>query len=217
MIKRIELDNVVPKFLENEKSLVSESEIWGKKVSFERGRRYLVEAASGTGKTTMCTFIAGMRKDYSGVIKYDETPSTALSKSSYSRLRREAIGWLPQEMGLFPSLTVWENIEIKNRLTRFMDPETIKQYLDRLGILEKSNQKVATLSVGQQQRVAFIRMLCQPADFFLLDEPVSHLDKENNRLMSTILDEVLVETGSSAIVTSVGNHLELKDMIRMKL
>lgn len=217
MIKRIELDNVVPKFLENEKSLVSESEIWGKKVSFERGRRYLVEAASGTGKTTLCTFIAGMRKDYSGVIKYDETPSTALSKSSYSRLRREAIGWLPQEMGLFPSLTVWENIEIKNRLTRFMDPETVKQYLDRLGILEKSDQKVATLSVGQQQRVAFIRMLCQPADFFLLDEPVSHLDKENNKLMSVILDEVLSDTGSSAIVTSVGNHLELKDMIRMKL
>ena len=52
---------------------------------------------------------------------------------------------------------------------------------ETLGISEKVNEKAGKLSFGQQQRVAFIRALCQPFDFIFLDEPISHLDEENGQ------------------------------------
>ena len=65
------------------------------------------------------------------------------------------------------------------------------------------------LSFGQQQRVAFIRSLCQPFDFIFLDEPISHLDDENSAIMSQLLMEETEKQGAGVIVTSIGKHLEL--------
>ena len=69
--------------------------------------------------------------------------------------------------------------------------------------------KVQKMSFGQQQRVAFIRSLCQPSDFIFLDEPISHLDTENAKILSSILTEESDKTGCGVIVTSIGKHLEL--------
>ena len=66
------------------------------------------------------------------------------------------------------------------------------------------------MSYGQQQRVAFVRMLCQPADFFFLDEPVSHLDDGNGQIMARILKEEAARQGAGVIVTSIGKHLPLE-------
>ena len=63
---------------------------------------------------------------------------------------------------------------------------------------------------GQQQRVAFVRGLCQPADFFFLDEPVSHLDDGNGQIMARILKEEAARQGAGVIVTSIGKHLPLE-------
>ena len=65
------------------------------------------------------------------------------------------------------------------------------------------------MSFGQQQRVALVRALCQPFDFIFLDEPISHLDEENGRIMSRILVEEADRQGAGIIVTSIGKHLEL--------
>ena len=66
------------------------------------------------------------------------------------------------------------------------------------------------MSFGQQQRVAFIRALCQPCDFIFLDEPVSHLDDGNARIMGQILSEEVQRQGMGVIVTSIGKHLPLE-------
>ena len=57
--------------------------------------------------------------------------------------------------------------------------------------------------------MAFIRALCQPLDFVLLDEPVSHLDPTNGDLLAALLDEETRRQGAGVIVTSVGNRLGL--------
>lgn len=69
---------------------------------------------------------------------------------------------------------------------------------------------MSKLSFGQQQRVAFIRMLCQPADFMLLDEPMSHLDERNAAVMAGILLEEVRTNGTGVIVTSVGKRFEIE-------
>ena len=65
------------------------------------------------------------------------------------------------------------------------------------------------LSFGQQQRVAFIRSLCQPFDFIFLDEPISHIDDENSAIMSQLFMDDTEKQGAGVIVSSCGKHLEL--------
>ena len=65
------------------------------------------------------------------------------------------------------------------------------------------------MCIRDRQRVAFIRALCQPFDFIFLDEPVSHLDDSNSKIMSELLFEEAGNSGAGIVVTSVGRHLEL--------
>lgn len=65
------------------------------------------------------------------------------------------------------------------------------------------------MSYGQQQRVALIRALVQPFDFILLDEPISHLDDANARVMGEIVMEEGRRQGAGIIMTSIGKHIDL--------
>ena len=76
-------------------------------------------------------------------------------------------------------------------------------------IADKIKKKVGKLSFGQQQRVAFIRALCQPFDFLFLDEPISHLDNENSRIMGEIITAEVERQGAGVIATSIGKHIDL--------
>lgn len=69
--------------------------------------------------------------------------------------------------------------------------------------------KAGKLSFGQQQRVAFIRALCQPFDFLFLDEPISHLDDDNSRIMGELIIAEAKAQGAGVIATSIGKHIEL--------
>ncbi|MBQ5924470.1 MAG: ABC transporter ATP-binding protein, partial [Alistipes sp.] len=64
-------------------------------------------------------------------------------------------------------------------------------------------------SFGQQQRVALIRALCQPYNFILLDEPISHLDDRNSDTMRDILLREVRSNGASLIATSIGKHMNI--------
>ena len=210
-IETISLIDVLPRVFtgaENE-APVNRSQVWLRPLSFHRGDVYLVEAESGTGKSSLCSFIYGNRSDYSGTIAFDGTDIRTLSIGQWCAVRRSAIALLPQEMRLFPELTALENVQIKNRLTGFLSAERIAGMFDRLEIGAKMNQPVAKLSIGQQQRVAIIRALAQPFSFILLDEPVSHLDERNNRIVASMILDHAREQGASVITTSVGNPLLL--------
>ena len=108
-------------------------------------------------------------------------------------------------------------MEIKNNLTHWKTPEEIADWFDRLGIADKMQAKVGRMSFGQQQRVALIRALAQPFDFFLADEPVSHLDDRNSEAMAALLDEEARRQGAAIVVTSIGKHLPLSYDENLKL
>lgn len=204
---RIQLHNVIPRFLAKRKG--SKSDIWDKDVTFNKGELYLIEADSGTGKSTFCSYVIGYRHDFSGSLTFDGENISVFKVSDWVDIRKSHVSHLFQELRLFPELTAMENIEIRNKLTRFKAKEQIKEWFDALGIGDKMNAKIKHMSFGQQQRVAMMRSLAQPFDFILADEPISHLDDSNSNIMGEIMMNEAKRQGAGVIVTSIGKHINL--------
>ena len=186
-----------------------ESEVWRQNLTFEKGRLYLVEAGSGKGKSTFCSYIVGYRHDYDGKVLFDDKDVTTFSIDGWTELRQRHISYLFQELRLFPELTAWENVKIKNDLTGFQTEAQLKKWFSMLGIADKLDSLVAHMSFGQQQRVAMIRALAQPFDFIVVDEPISHLDDANAEVMASIMMSEAKRQGAGVIVTSIGRHMNL--------
>ena len=206
-METIQFHSVLPQVFSQRTDL--ESEIWNQDVSFEKGHLYLVEADSGKGKSTFCSYILGYRHDYSGSVRFDNEVTAQYQVKDWVEMRKRHISHLFQELRLFPELTAMENVEIKNKITDFQSKEQILKWFDMLGIADKVDAKIGRMSFGQQQRVAMIRSLCQPFDFILADEPISHLDDNNSRIMGDIMMTEAKCQGAGVIVTSIGKHMDL--------
>lgn len=207
-MEQITLNNTLPRVFAGHDGI--HSDVWLQNITLERGKRYLVSAESGTGKSSMCSYIYGYRQDYSGTITFDGQDILQLSIAQWCDVRQRHIAYLAQDMRLFGELTAIENVELKNRLTDFKSRDEILRLFEAMGIPDKVDSLASKLSIGQQQRVAIIRTLCQPCDFILLDEPVSHLDDENNRIVADLVTQEAARQGAGIIATSVGNHLKME-------
>lgn len=185
------------------------TDVWGQELTFKRGESCLIEAASGRGKSSFCTFLYGLRTDYVGAIEYYTAQGEQLqmSEAMWCEMRCRSLGMMFQEHRIFPELTAVENVMLKNQLTDYFTEQEIRTHLSALGIEDRLDRPCGLLSIGQQQRVAFVRLLAQPADFLLLDEPVSHLDATNSQLMGNMLRHRQEQEGVAVIVTSIGHRL----------
>ena len=206
-MKSITIADALPKVFHGRTDI--RSDIWRQQVTFEKGKTYLIEAQSGTGKSSLCSFIIGYRNDFDGSILFDGRDSRLLKVQDWIALRQRHVSMLFQELRLFPELTALENVEIKNSLTRHKSGHEVEQWFEALGIADKKQSPVRLMSFGQQQRVAMIRALCQPFDFLLADEPISHLDEANSRAMADIMMKEAKSQGASVVITSIGKHMEL--------
>jgi len=206
-MERIKLLDTLPQVFEHRDDI--QSEVWHHDITLQRGHLYLFEANSGTGKSSLCSYIIGHRKDYLGRILFDEQDIRTFSMRDWVNIRQNHLSLLFQELRLFPELTALENVEIKNSLTAFKSKNQILEWFDALGIGDKLDTKVSRMSFGQQQRVAMIRALVQPFDFLLVDEPISHLDETNSKLMGEIMMQEANSQGAGVIVTSIGKHMDL--------
>ena len=181
---------------------VSGSDIYlQKNIVFEKGKKYLLKANSGHGKSSILNFIYGSNSNFDGNIIFNGASFDSLIKN-----RRTKLSYVFQDFKLFSELTLWENIKIKNNLTNHKADKEIKVLIERLGLSHKNDQLVKTLSLGQRQRVSIIRALCQPFDFLLLDEPFSHLDENNIKILTNIIDEELKLQEAGFIMTTLNNE-----------
>lgn len=206
-MERIELCGVVPEIFTLRGC--SSSELWHNSVCFERGKSYLIHAASGTGKSSLCSFLYGQRGDYKGIIRFDGKDIGAFSTEHWCEIRNLEISILFQDLRLFGELTAMENVWIKNSITNFKSREEIVAMFEELGIGDKLDSRIDRMSYGQQQRVALIRALCQPYSFILLDEPISHLDDKNSDIMRDVILREAKAQGAGIIATSIGKHMNI--------
>lgn len=207
-METITLNRVLPHVFSHVQGLVSD--VWNEEITFHKGHYYLLEANSGKGKSTFCSYLIGYRRDFDGNILFDEQNINALTIKDWAEIRTRQVSYLFQELRLFPELTALENVMIKNNMTHFKTKAQILDWFDELDIADKVNVRIGQMSFGQQQRVALIRSLVQPFDFLLADEPISHLDEDNSNTMAQVLLREATHQGAGVIVTSIGKHLALK-------
>jgi ABC-type lipoprotein export system ATPase subunit len=148
---------------------------------------------------------------------FDEQPISTLSMDEWTNIRREKIAVVFQDLQLFPDLTVQENLLIKNKLTDFKTENEIKQLVQVLGIEQKWSTPCGLLSMGQQQRVAIIRALCQPFSWLVMDEPFSHLDEENKRSCLDCIVGATKEQQAGFILTSLDDDKRFQYDYELKL
>lgn len=206
-MNNIELKHILPTLFSTRSEL--DSDIWQKDVVFEKGNTYLINAPSGTGKSSLCSYLCGYRNDYDGRILFDQKNIRQLSTKEWDLCRKSEISVVYQDLKLFEELTVLENLQIKNRLTKHKSLKELHKLLDFLEIKEKIDTPIQQLSLGQQQRVAIIRALCQPYSHILLDEPISHLDEPISQKVAELITDEASKQKASIIVTSLGNDLKL--------
>jgi ABC-type lipoprotein export system ATPase subunit len=207
----IELKKVIPiPLLEN--GLNPRSEVFNTEGSFfEQGKNYLISAASGKGKSTFIHAVYGLRNDYQGTIFFEKNDIKTHSIDDWATIRQKKMAIVFQDLRLFLHLTARENIELKKQLTASekMDPSVYTAFdtensAKKLGIYEYLDKTCATLSYGQRQRVAILRALSQPFDYLLLDEPFSHLDAENIKIATELIQTACTEQKAGLILVSLG-------------
>jgi len=201
---KIKLDNIMPTPLASIEHVANS--IWGNQVDLEVGKKILLNASSGKGKSTFTTTIFGLRRDYTGTLSYDGKDIRELTVDDWTEIRMNQISVVFQDLQLFPKLTVEENLLLKNSLTDTFTEQELKIQLERLEIENKWTQHCGLLSMGQQQRVAIIRALSQPYSWLIMDEPFSHLDEVNTQRCLKIIDERTTELNSSFVLTTLGDH-----------
>lgn len=146
---------------------------------------------SGSGKSTLLNLLAGFDSDYEGEIIIGNQNLSKLSADELCSYRRDHIGFVFQNYCLLPGRTVLENIMLPCTLHTI--DESVKQravtLLERVGMNDKTHEKIENLSGGQKQRVAIARALVSDPNIILADEPTGALDRANSNEIMSLLKE----------------------------
>ena len=160
---------------------------------------------NGAGKTTLIRIINQMLIPNTGYLKYDG------KFLNHSHLR--LMGYLPEERGLYKTMTVGDQLSFLCRLrgmSRAEGSAQIRHWLDKFNISDWRGKKIESLSKGMAQKIQFIAALVHDPEFIILDEPLSGFDPINvDLIMSELLD--LREQGKT-ILLSTHNMQSVQDM-----
>lgn len=143
---------------------------------------------NGAGKTTLMRVLTTILSPTGGTVTLDDIP---YSKENYEKIQRK-IGYLPQEIDLYPGLTVQECLEYMGDLSGISKQiyrERIAYYLEKTSLTEHRKKKMKQLSGGMKRRVGLVQALLNEPEFLIVDEPTTGLDPEERiRIRNLLVD-----------------------------
>jgi ABC-type lipoprotein export system ATPase subunit len=163
---------------------------------FEPGVLTAVTGRSGVGKTTLLELVACLQRPDSGNVVLDGRTLDGLDREQLASVRRERIGYLPQEPAPIGFLTAVENVTLALRLRGCTAAEALGRAdaaLALVSVSDRSRQRVQRLSAGEVQRVALARALACARGLLVVDEPTSRLDEGNATTVAIALCEAAAE------------------------
>lgn len=162
----------------------------------------LILGASGVGKTTFLHLLSGLLKPLKGEIDLIGTPISKLTMSEMDRFRGKNIGIVFQKPHFINSLTVKENLQLAQYISKKIDKTRISSLLESLGIEDKANKKTLNLSQGEKQRVAIALAIVNSPKLILADEPTSSLDDLNcNKVINLLKNQAAKYKAKLIIIT----------------
>ena len=173
-------------------------------LQFNEGELIVLKGASGSGKSTILSLIAGLTKPTSGEVIVDNKQISKLTDNFASLHRRENIGFIFQKYNLIANLTAKENIALP-LIPNNPDEKKLEQLLDdvmeKFHISHKKNIVVKNLSGGEQQRVAIARANINNPKIIIADEPTANLDEKLSLHFIEIL-KTLKQSNKTIIVAT---------------
>ncbi len=170
------------------------------KVDYTFGNKITaIMGASGAGKSTLFQCISGLKKIDSGIIQFEDISFNDTSISLHLPTAERKIGYLFQNLALFPNMNVYDNISFGLKMNKAKRKETaaikrqvryISDYLQISHLLYSSVQK---LSGGEKQRVAMARAMIINPNLLLLDEPFNGLDEDTRHICMELVQNMATD------------------------
>ena len=173
--------------------------------SVEPGETFGFVGANGAGKTTAMRIVLGVLEADAGEVFWGGKPLGAAERRKF--------GYMPEERGLYPKMKVGNHLVYLARLHGLSTGEAksaARKWMERLGVAERSGDKVEALSLGNQQRVQLAAALIHDPEALVLDEPFSGLDPVGVDALSKVLAE---RAGEGVPVVFSSHQLELVERL----
>ena len=178
----------------------------GVNLKINKGNICTILGPSGSGKSTLLNIIGGLETIDSGQVIVDNKDISNLNSIGLSQYRRDTLGFIFQFYNLVPNLTVTENIEVCEYLSK--SPLNKNELLKVLGLWERKDKFPNQLSGGQQQRTAIARALIKNPKLLLCDEPTGALDYSTSKDILQLLEDVNKKYGTTIIIVTHNDAIQ---------
>jgi putative ABC transport system ATP-binding protein len=188
----------------------------GISLSVHPGELVGVMGPSGSGKSTLLNLAGGLDAPTSGEVVVAGRPLGGMNRRQLAALRRQAVGYVFQDLNLLPSLTAVENValplELDGRSVRAARRVALAA-LDEVAMRDHAGRFPDELSGGQQQRVAIARALVGQRRLVLADEPTGALDTQTGEAVLRLLRSRVDDGAAGVLVTHEARHAAWADRV----
>jgi len=199
---KIELRGLVKTFRHNGNQV---EVLTGVDLDIRQGETLAVVGASGVGKSTLLHILGTLERPSAGKVRWEGEDVFALDDRSLAAFRNRKVGFVFQFHHLLAEFNALENVMMPGLIARLPQPvarERAEAILVRVGLKERLTHRVATLSGGEQQRVAVARALMLEPEVLLADEPTGNLDPKSGARVQELILELNHERGLTSVIVT---------------
>lgn len=179
--------------------------------SIQEGASMAIVGPSGSGKTTLLGLCAGLDQPSAGSVELHQNYLEKLNEDQLAAVRNQYVGFIFQNFQLLPTLTAIENVMVPLELRGDKKVRSIAmEYLDKVGLADRSHHYPAQLSGGEQQRVAVARAFSTRPAILFADEPTGNLDSETSEKIVDLIFGLNKDAGTTLVLVTHNDELAAK-------